>query len=64
MAKVKVYRVKKYDIATDEVVISRRMATREGARGMCGKILENTEVEIDDSQLERGAEWTPKDFKP
>ena len=64
MAKVKVYKVNVYNVMTDELVLSRRMATHEGAKKMGGFVLEDTEVEIDDSQLERGQKWTPRDFKP
>jgi hypothetical protein len=64
MAKVKVYRVKVFDGMTDRRVISRRMATREGAATMRGEVLEDTEIEIDESQLEPGEQWTPVDFKP
>jgi hypothetical protein len=63
MAKVKVYRVKKYEIKMDEYVLSRRWATREGAQRMGGEILERTEMEIDDSQLQ-GEPWTPLGFTP
>jgi hypothetical protein len=64
MSKVKVYRVKAYDVSTDQQVESRRMATREGAAAMHGMIIESTETEIDDAQLEPGEQWTPIDFKP
>jgi hypothetical protein len=64
MAKVKVYRVKVFDGMTDRRVISRRMATREGAATMRSEVLEDTEVEIDETQLEPGEQWTPVDFKP
>jgi hypothetical protein len=40
------------------------MATREGAARMKGVLLENTDVDIDESQLEEGEQWTPKTFKP
>jgi hypothetical protein len=30
---------------------------------MCGVVLENTEIEIDESRLEPGEQWTPIDFK-
>jgi len=63
MAKVRVYRVKVYDIKTDDEILSRRMATREGVAIMRGTPIESTETEIDDSQLERGEQWTPRDFK-
>jgi hypothetical protein len=62
--KVAVYKVKVYDIYKDELIVSRRMATREGAAIMKGDVVENTAVEIDASQLEPGEDWTPKDFIP
>jgi hypothetical protein len=40
------------------------VATREGAARMKGEILQDTEIEIDESQLEPGEEWTRTDFKP
>jgi hypothetical protein len=40
------------------------MATREGAAIMKGTTIEDTEVEVDTSQLEPGEIWTPKDFTP
>ncbi len=64
MTTVRVYKVKVYDVTTDEFKVSRRMATREGAARMCGEVLQDTEVEIDASRLERGEQWTPKDFTP
>jgi hypothetical protein len=64
MAKVTVYKVQVYDIMTDGSVISRRMATREGAAMMKGNVIENTAVEIDENQLESGEKWTARDFKP
>ena len=64
MAKVTVYKVRIYDIQSDEFTLSRRMATVEGAARMRGDILENTAVEIDVSRLEPGEEWTPRDFNP
>jgi hypothetical protein len=56
--------VQVYDISTDKQVVSRRMATREGAARMKGELLEKTEVEIDESRLEPGEQWTPRDFTP
>jgi hypothetical protein len=40
------------------------MATREGVAIMKGKIIEETEIEIDGSQLEDGEKWTPRNFTP
>jgi hypothetical protein len=62
MPKVRVYKVKVYDISTDEWRISSRMATLEGAKTMKGEVLADTDVAIDDFQLEPGQQWTPKKF--
>jgi hypothetical protein len=64
MARVKVYKAKTHNILTDQLVISRRMAIQDGAKTMRGEILQDTEVEIDESQLENGEQWTPIDFTP
>jgi hypothetical protein len=64
MAKVTVYKVRFYDIQSDEFSFSRRMATEKGAARMHGEVMENTAVEIDASQLEQGEEWTPRGFNP
>ena len=64
MGKVNIYKVKLYNILTDEEVLSRRMATREGAAIMKGRVVESTEIEIDDTRLEPGEQWTKKDFTP
>ncbi|GEC59210.1 hypothetical protein ACVIW2_000124 [Bradyrhizobium huanghuaihaiense] len=64
MARTTVYKVKLYNIATDEVVISRRMATYEGAAKMGGWPVEGTGHVIDLADLEPGEEWTPRDFDP
>lgn len=64
MARTTVYKVKLYNIATDEVVISRRMATYEGAAKMGGWTVEGTGHVVDLADLEPGEEWTPRDFDP
>lgn len=64
MAKVTVYKVRFYDMQSDEFQLSRRMATRSGADRMRAEIIEDTATEIDSSQLEEGYEWTPRDFNP
>ena len=66
MAMVKVYRVTVFNKDTNvwEDQLSRRMATLEGAKAIGGKVIENTEIEIDDSLLERGEQYTPIDFQP
>jgi hypothetical protein len=64
MAKVTVYRVRVYDGYSDERKLSTRMATREGVAIMRGTIVEDSAVEIEESQLERGEQWMPKNFRP
>ncbi|UPT87090.1 hypothetical protein HAP41_0000043980 [Bradyrhizobium barranii subsp. apii] len=64
MARTTVYKVKLYNVATDEVVISRRMATNEGAIKMGGWTVEGTGVVVDLADLEPGEEWTARDFVP
>jgi hypothetical protein len=61
---VTVYKVRVYDVVTDEMQLSRRMATPEGAVKMGGEIVSGTSVEIAASSLELGEEWTPRDFDP
>jgi hypothetical protein len=62
--RVKIYKVRVYDVATDQFRISRRMATESGAAIMRGEIMPETEVLIEPDQLENGAQWTERDFKP
>ncbi|MCP3402848.1 hypothetical protein [Bradyrhizobium sp. CCGB20] len=64
MARTTVHKVKLYNVATDEVVISRRMATNEGAIKMGGWTVEGTGVVVDLTDLEPGEEWTARDFDP
>ncbi len=64
MAKVTVYKVQLYDALNDRPMISKRMATAAGAAMMGGHILEETAIEIDESQLERDEQWTERDFNP
>ncbi|MDD1523651.1 hypothetical protein DAA51_39080 [Bradyrhizobium sp. WBAH10] len=64
MARTTVYKVKLYNIATDEVVISRRMATYDGAAKMGGWPVKGTGHVIELADLEPGEEWTPRDFDP
>ncbi|MDV4183393.1 hypothetical protein R1521_33420 [Rhizobium brockwellii] len=59
MAKITVYRVRRYDITTDNYIDSRRLMTEKGARMICGEIIRSTAVEIDEEDLESGEEWTP-----
>jgi hypothetical protein len=64
MDKITVYKVGLYDTQNDAPCTSRRMATIQGAAMMGGWIIDRTEVEIDQSQLEPGVQWTARDFNP
>ena len=64
MARVKVYKVAVFDAIAGENRDQEVMATREGAEMMRGTVKEDSEVEIDDSQLEFGKQWTPRGFVP
>jgi hypothetical protein len=59
MTAVIVYSFQAWDQSTGEYKLSRRMATRKGIEMCKGTALEDTAIEIDSSQLERGEEWTP-----
>ena len=62
--KVTVYKVRIYDIQQDAWHVSRRMVTEAGAKIMGGEILRETETIISTEELERGEQWTPRDYKP
>ena len=64
MSKTKVYKVRLYDISNEKSVISRRMATPEGAAYMGGEIIDGTGYVVDNFELEPGEAWTPLDFEP
>lgn len=62
--RVDVYKVRIYDAAIDDFRVSRRMATKVGAEIMRGEIIPESRVLIEADQLERGAQWTARDFQP
>jgi hypothetical protein len=64
MSKTRVYKVKLYDVTTDKSVVSRRMATPEGASNMGGAIVAGTGYVVDVSELEAGEQWASVDFDP
>jgi hypothetical protein len=53
MAKVTVYQFTNYDIASDNVIKSRRWGTREAIDFIKANVLEDTAVEVDDAALGR-----------
>lgn len=61
---VRVYKVKLYNVITNESRVTRRMATEKGAAKMHGDIIPETGIDIDADRLEPGEEWTPRDFVP
>ncbi len=60
-----VYRFAKYDISRDEMVLSRRMATRAAIDTVCGVILEDTGCLVGPADLDRDIPgMTDVDFIP
>lgn len=64
LPKVIAYRVRKYDITSDELQESRRWMTAKGAKVAGAEIIEGTGIEIDDCHLLPGLLWTERDFNP
>jgi hypothetical protein len=65
MAKLKVYRFKKYVGEADDYFVSTRMATREWIKSSNAvELMEGTETEIDSDQLVPGESWTEVNFVP
>jgi hypothetical protein len=53
MTTVAVYKFRKYDMASDHIQVSRRMATRQAILEIAqGEVLEETAVEVDASVIE------------
>jgi hypothetical protein len=61
---VTVYQVKIYAPTIDEVIISKRYATREGAEMMKGTIIESSAINISVLDLEPGELWTRRGYAP
>jgi hypothetical protein len=51
IGKVKVYRFRKYDIASDNFIISSRLATHACIRRIRAELIRSTELEIDKKDL-------------
>lgn len=65
MGKVKVYRFRRYDIVSGETKKSRRWGTRKGIERICGEMLEDTAIEVDESVVGREIQGlTERDFNP
>jgi hypothetical protein len=61
---ITVYKVRIYNVQTDEFQISRRLATKAGAKMMGGDIVDGSDTDIDESRLEPGTQWTARGFDP
>ena len=65
MSNVKIYRFAVWDTSNDDYKLSRRWGTREGIKKICGKVLENTELEINENVIGTEIEGlTVRDFNP
>lgn len=66
MATVTIYRFEVYRIDSDEVVKSRRWGTRDAIRDIaCGRVLEETAKEVDESVVESDIHgFSMRDFDP
>jgi hypothetical protein len=60
---VKVYRFRLYNISADENEKSRRWGTREAIERIGGEVMEDTETEVDESDLVYDG-MTDRNFNP
>jgi hypothetical protein len=65
LGNVTIYRFTIYDITNDENKRSRRWGTREGIRAVCGVVIEDTAIEVDDGVVGGEIEGlTERSFNP
>jgi hypothetical protein len=66
MSKVVVHRFESYDITNDQMVKSRRYGTADAIKNTAlGRILPNTQIEVDASELGIEIEgFTVRDYRP
>jgi len=65
MSIVTVHKWQKYDISTDEMQVSRRMATAAAIERLGGTLIDGTACEIDVSELDPKLDgMTPRNFHP
>ncbi len=62
MAKVRVYKFRRYEIVKDELVTSKRYATEDRIEEICAEKIEGSGIDIDDGLLESG--MTEIGFQP
>ena len=59
-----VHRWRRYDIATDENIGSRRYGTEEAIEKFCGEVIPGTAIEVDENDLNPNFPgMTPRDFR-
>jgi len=65
LSKVTIYRFRKYNIGSDGYDVSRRWGTREAIEHVCGEVLEDTAVEVDEAAVATDIEGlTVRGFDP
>jgi hypothetical protein len=65
MSNVKIYQFKVWDTSIDDYRQSRRWGTRDGIKKICGIVLEETELEINENVIGTDIEGlTVRDFNP
>ena len=65
MSNVTVHRWRLYDIASDQTVISRRLATQEAIDRARGEAIPGTAVQVSESDLDPDCPgMTPRNFEP
>lgn len=57
MAKIKVYQSQQYNVITDQMITTPSKRTREAILKISGTPLENTEQEVDESELDRHGKY-------
>jgi hypothetical protein len=60
MAKVAVYRFKRYEVSCDEYLTSRRYGTLDGIARVGGETVEHTAVEIDETLVGKRSRRTDR----
>jgi hypothetical protein len=64
MTQITIYKVQRYDINTDQNIISRRMMTKKGAKMHDCEIIPETALLVSRSVLIKDLEYTEIDFNP
>jgi hypothetical protein len=60
---IEVFRVKIYDVQSDQHLVSKRLATKKGIETMRG-VAHGPPIAIPESDLQAGEQWTHIDYEP